>query len=144
MPDYTIETRDDGVRWLVPHRWSRRMSELVASGAADGVELNASKGSWPGGLAFLREVPDLRHLVVIDLQEESVAALQMLTRLETLTLIAYAKTPLDLAEFGRLTKAAIEWRSQYRNLSACTRLIELSLNQYSGTDLSVLAPLKRL
>ena len=141
----TIEKREDGLRWIVVKSgWSREIASLLNSGRADGLELNSSKGSWEDGMPFLREVPGLKHLILIDLQEQDVQAIEELTGLVSLTLSAYATSPLDFGRLAALRKAFIEWRRQYRNISACTNLEELYLNRYWGKDFAALRPLQKL
>lgn len=95
-------------------------------------------------MPFLREVPGLKHLILIDLQEQDVQAIEELTGLESLTLSAYATSPLDFGRLTALRKAFIEWRRQYRNISACANLEELYLNRYWEKDLAALRPLQNL
>lgn len=145
MPKPTIEKREDGLRWVtVESGWTPEIASLIRSGRADGLELNSSKGGWEDGLVFLREVPGLRHLILIDLQERDVHVIERLAGLETLKLSAYASSPLDFARLPALRKAFIEWRRQYRNISACTNLEEVYLNRYWEKDLAGLRPLQKL
>jgi len=141
----TIEKREDGLRWLVvKDGWFDEMARLVNSGRVDGIELNSSKGTWPDGLEFLADVPGLRHLILLDLQEEDVGPIQNLTQLESLNLSTYATSDFDFARLPKLRKAFVEWRKQYRNLSACTNLEELYLNGFWEKDAVALRPLVRL
>jgi Leucine-rich repeat (LRR) protein len=145
MAKPTIETREDGLRWIVVKSgWSPEIANLINSGRADGLELNSAAGSWEDGLPFLRDVPGLKHLILIDLQERDVHLIEELHGLEGLKLSAYATSPLDFARLTALRKAFIEWRRQYRNISACTNLEELYLNRYWCRDLAGLRPLQRL
>lgn len=145
MATPTVEEREDGLRWLVvTEGWSDEIAGLVNSGQVDGIELNSSKGTWPDGLAFVSDVPGLRHLILIDLQERDVSSVQNLTRLESLKLSAYATSDFDFARLPELRKAFVEWRKQYRNLSACRKLEDLYLNRYLEKDLGALRPLARL
>jgi Leucine-rich repeat (LRR) protein len=141
----TIEERDDGVRWIVVKSgWSPEVANLINSGRADGLELNSAAASWEDGLPFLREVPGLKHLILIDLHEQDVHLIEELHGLEGLKLSAYAASPLDFARLTALRKAFIEWRRQYRNISACTNLEELYLNRYWEKDLAALLPLQKV
>jgi Leucine-rich repeat (LRR) protein len=145
MAKPTIETREDGLRWIVVKSgWSPEIANLINSGRADGLELNSAAGSWEDGLPFLRDVPGLKHLILIDLQERDVHLIEELHGLEGLKLSAYATSPLDFARLTALRKAFIEWRRQYRNISTCTNLEELYLNRYWCRDLAGLRPLQRL
>jgi hypothetical protein len=118
---------------------------LVNSGRVDGIELNASKGSWGDGIEFLADdVPHLQHLILINLLERSVEPLQALRELRTLTLSAYATSRLDFANFPALTAAFIEWRKQYGGLDSCTNLEQLYVNKYRDVDLIALQRLNKL
>jgi Leucine-rich repeat (LRR) protein len=140
-----IENREDGLRWIaVKSGWSPEIANLINSGRADGLELNSAAGSWEDGLPFLREVPALKHLILIDLQEQNVQVIEELTGLVSLTLSAYATSPLDFGRLTALRKSFVEWRRQYRNISACTSLEELYLNRYWEKDLAALRPLQKL
>jgi hypothetical protein len=135
----------DGLRWLVvTDGWSRALTDLIDSGQIDGVELNSAKGSWNDSLNFLEDIPKLRHLILIDLAAKDVGSIQGLSRLETLTLSAYATSPLDFSRFPNLKTAFIEWRRSYRNLSACIGLEDLYLNRYSEGNLLVLNPMRQM
>jgi Leucine-rich repeat (LRR) protein len=145
MAKPTIENREDGLGWIVVKSgWSPEIANLINSGRADGLELNSAAGSWEDGLPFLMEVPGLKHLILIDLQEQDVHLIEELHGLEGLKLSAYATSPLDFARLTALSKAFIEWRRQYRNISACTNLEELYLNRYWEKDLAALRPLQKL
>ena len=140
-----IERRGDGLRWLViTDGWSDELANLVNSSGADGIELNSSKGTWADGLAFLSQVPSLKHLIILDLQERGVSPIEGLSRLESLKLSAYATSPLDFAHLKQLQKAFVEWRKQYRNISALSNLQDLYLNRYTERDLAALQSLTKL
>lgn len=145
MANPRIEVREDGLRWLVvTDGWSSALTNLIDSGKVDGVELNSAKGSWDDTLKFLEDVPDLRHLTLIDLAAKDVGSIQGLSRLQTLTLSAYATSTLDFSRFPNLKTAFIEWRRSYRNLSACIGLEDLYLNRYSERSLLALKPMRQM
>src|SRR5437773_1202721 len=132
----------DGLRWLVvEHGWSPEFADLVKSGRVDGIELNASKGEWGEDLGFLREVPALKNLILINLAERDVEPIGALTHLVNLRLSAYAVSPLDFSGLRSLRSCFVEWRKQYLGISACTSLEELYVNRYPARDLGMAATL---
>jgi Leucine-rich repeat (LRR) protein len=145
MANPRVEVREDGLRWLVvTDGWSRALTDLVDSGKVDGVELNSAKGTWDDSLNFLEDIPELRHLILIDLAAKDVRSIQGLSQLETLNLSAYATSPLDFSWLPNLKTAFVEWRRSYRNLSACIGLEDLYLNRYSEQSLLVVKPMRQM
>ena len=139
-----VEERD-GLRWLVvEHGWSSQLTERVNSGRVDGIELNSSKGEWGEDLRFLREVPALRNLVLINLRERDVEPIGALTHLVNLRLSAYAASALDFSRLRSLRYCFVEWRKQYKGISACTGLEDLYVNKYPARDLGMVAAITAL
>jgi hypothetical protein len=145
MANPRVEVHEDGLRWLVvTDGWSKALTDLINSGKVDGIELNSAKGSWDDSLKFLEDIPELRHLILIDLSAKDVLPIQSLSQLETLKLSAYATSPLDLSRLPNLKTAFIEWRRSYRNLSTCIGLEDLYLNRYSEQSLQVVNPMRQM
>jgi len=129
---------------VVTEGWSDQLADLVNSGQVDGVVLSSTNGRWGSGIEFLADVPSLRHLILVNLLERNVEPLQHLTHLQSLTLNAYATSPLDFSYLESLAQAYIEWRPQYRGISSCVNLQDLFLNRYNDQDLRSLTPLTSL
>jgi hypothetical protein len=140
----TFEEGAYGLRAIVRAPWSDRILHLIREREVRELELNHAKG-WAGDdLSFLKELPELEALQVIDFKIESIGPIHALKALRALQVSTYCKTEIAFSQFPRLEECSLEWRPKARSLFECTTLRRLFLNRYDGKDLSDLRQLRNL
>lgn len=124
--------------------WDERFSQQLKNNNILSLELNQAKG-WNGdNIEFLREINNLKCLVIIDYSLKNLSALESLTNLERLTLLTYAETPIDFNKLPNLIECEFEWIHGSGSIFFCAGLQKLMLNCYSGSDFTEIANLYNL
>jgi hypothetical protein len=108
LEEYTIEDGVFGKRLVARAPWSRGMAREAGDVAE--LQLSLSRG-WTGpDLEFLREVPHLLALDVINLRLENTFGIRFLTELRSLKLLTYVETVPDFSALTKLEYLHTDWK----------------------------------
>ena len=94
------------------------------------IELNRSKGWCGEDISFLREMPFLQSIDIIDMQIRDVTPVHHLNNLKRLRLLTYCKTPIDFKAFPDLKDCGLEWRKGCHSIFECESLQKLFINGF--------------
>ena len=129
-----LEDGKYGRRAVVVTAWTKEMALFLLDRHVVELELNDAKGWHGNDLAFLAELPQLRSLIIIDLQIPSVEPIHFLHDLRSLDVLTYCKTEIRFSAFPRLEECGLEWRPKAASLFDCTTLKSLFVNNYKGQN----------
>ena len=123
-----------GVRAVLTGTWTTHLRTLLLDRQVSDLELNDSKG-WRGAdLGFLRDLPHLRALKIIDLRITSIEPIHELHELRAREVITYCNSEIRFSEFPLLRDCSLEWRPRAGSLFGCTTLHSLFLNRFDESD----------
>ena len=129
-----LEDGKYGLRAVVVTAWTKEMAPFLLDRHVAELELNDGKG-WQGNdLELLAELPQLRSLIITDLQIPSVEPIHFLHDLRLLKVMTYCKTEIRFSAFPRLEECVLEWRPKATSLFDCTTLKSLFVNNYKGQN----------
>lgn len=108
------------------------------------LHLNPARGWSDTGIDFLREVPWLDGLKILDLTIEDISVIHTLPRLRDLSIETYCLTPLDFSCWPELQSCVLYWRAGSESLFDARSLKTLFIHRYDGKSLSSLKALSGL
>ena len=123
--------------------WNSLMLSVLLSSNIRELELNWGKG-WKGEVEFLRRLPDLRSLTLIDRVLDHIEPVHVLHRLLDLKLLTYSDSPVDFDSFPELQTLDFEWIKGSNSLFNRESLRSLSVNSYKGKSSAPFGKLTRL
>lgn len=92
----------------------------------DGISLNPYKGFKTKDISFLREIPNLKRLIVSDEVTTDLSVVNDLVNLEYL-LIGKSKTAIDFGNLAKLTEFRGDWSKKLKNLDKSRSLTKIAL-----------------
>lgn len=135
---YRIERDNDGDTLVVTDSWTDGISQLLAEGRADGLDLNYAKGFKDTDLGILRDWP-LKRLTVLARTIKDLSPVSRLAgTLEVLSVQTAPNALIDLGTFPALTTLAAEWSQIRSSVSGAQRLRDLMVRAYDESDLTAL------
>jgi hypothetical protein len=143
--EFDITQGTYGPRLTLHSAWSPGAAKAVAKRGVAELELNYAKG-WRSGcdLSFLRDVPDLLALVVIDREIRNVSDVHVLKQLRALDINTMCDSEIDFSSFAQLDDVSLEWRPMARSLFGCVTLRRVFINNGDFGSLDVFRRLNRL
>jgi len=99
------------------------------------LELNQAKGWKRCDLSFLRELPGLQALTIIDMGIRDVSGVHFLHELRYIDINTYCKTEIDFSAFPMIEEACLEWRTKAKSIFEAETLRRVFINNYVGEDL---------
>jgi hypothetical protein len=133
-----------GTRAIVTGEWSPAVGEAIVGAGATELELNEAKG-WRGAeLQFLRLLPSLRELTILDHTIGDIEPIHFLGRLERVRIDTYCKTAIRFECFPNLRWCYLHWRRGAESLFRQEALEEVIVSLAPVTDLRALAAMRRL
>jgi hypothetical protein len=133
-----------GVRAIIRSEWQEPFLQMLIEKEIKELELNTGKG-WKGeNVQFLRFLPGLKLLIILDQSLKSIEPVHFLTKLRSINISAYCKTPLDFTVFTDLTDCGFEWIKGSDALFNCIKLKTLGINNYDKTSSDSFARLVNL
>ncbi len=143
-PAFTLESGPYGTRAVVQRYWEDAfIPDIVSSGAVE-LELNHAKGWGGSDLEFLRKLPHLRSLEVLDFRIPSVEPVHALHELRSLKILTYCKTPIRFEAFEQLEDCSMHWRSRCESLFEMRTLRSLFVYGYPKKSFEPFARLRSL
>jgi len=136
-----------GARAVLTAPWSDSLMLLLEQHGVVEIELNMAKGWMGNDLSFLKRLPHLKALEVLDLRPslKSIEPIHALHALKSLGVTTYCPTKIDFAAFPLLEECSLEWgKRECQSLFACTSLKNLFVNRYPGDSITPFTRLSSL
>jgi hypothetical protein len=135
MEGLILEQGEYGRRAVITAPWRDEMTRALVEAGIVELELNDGKG-WRGeDLSFLKLLPQLQSLKILDLKIRRIDEVHSLPGLRELELITYCDTGIRFSTFPHLQRCSLEWRKGASSLFECLSLRELFVNNYDGKDI---------
>lgn len=132
---YRIERDYNGDTLIVTEAWTDRISQLLAEGRVDGLDLNYAKGFKNTDLAVLENWP-LKRLKILALTTKDLSHVSRLAgTLEELSVQTAPHALIDLEAFPALTTLSAEWGQIRSSVREAPRLRDLMVRSYDESDL---------
>lgn len=143
--DFHVVRGKYGPRMSLFTSWSKEIERKIKRKGIVELELNYAKG-WKRDkdLWFLKKVPNLLAVEIIDWNIQDVSAIHDLRSLRLLKVFTYCNTEIDFTFFPEIEDVSLEWRPKVRSLFACSGLKKLFINHYPGKSLEDFAKLCNL
>jgi hypothetical protein len=103
-----IEEGTYGPRAVVAGGPSDQIVTCLLQNRVAELELNDGKGWRDNDLSFLRRLPDLKSLTIIDLSIRSIHEIHSLHNLRALNITTYCDTEIQFSAFTALEECALE------------------------------------
>lgn len=131
MSNITFENSFYGTRVIINGFWDDSYIDLINKKNVDEIELNDGKG-WNGeSVDFLKNFPNLKSLIIIDLRIKSIDSIYYLKKLNNLELITYCKDSINFQTFPELERCNFEWIRHSESLFELSKLKSLFINNYT-------------
>ena len=130
---------------LVPtSHWHPSMREHILSSGITELYLNYARG-WSGeSIAFLKTLPFLRALRIVDWRLQDDTPISELEELEYLQLNTLCKNNLDFSRLVRLTRCSLHWRKSAQSLFESNSVRELLVDRFTQKTAEPFARLKSI
>ncbi|MVM32441.1 hypothetical protein GO755_20520 [Spirosoma sp. HMF4905] len=133
-----------GPKAVIKSKWHESFLDEILSKEVKELEINDGKG-WNGDdVNFLKYLPELESLTLIDLTLKSVEPVHFLENLIRLELITYSKTPVFFGLFPKLLDCGFEWITGSDSLFERRNLKKLYINNLKKNDSSIFSSLANL
>jgi hypothetical protein len=133
-----------GIKATLKGSWDDKYSEFLIEKNVQELELNTGKG-WRGeNIDFLKHLPRLKSLIIIDFKIKSIEAVQTQSELIKLHLSTYCKKTIDFNAFPNLISCSFEWIKGAESLFKVTTLKRLTINRYGNNNVDDFSNLNNL
>lgn len=129
---------------LVQGTWSSDITAYMLSNDLRGLYLNYTKGWKCDSYAFLKELPWLTLLDIIDVPIADAASICNLTSLTHLSIQAQINGSADFGALEQLRQCHITWRRGVKGIFDCCSLEKLDIRGVKDAELAGLARLRSL
>ncbi len=141
---YVIVPGRYGPELVLTAAWDDSLEEVIRKNSIVGLELNYAKGWTDRKVDFLRGLPHLKSLKVIDWKIASVDEVNLLHELRELQISTYCKTKIDFSGLTHLVHLNLEWRTGCDGLFALPDLRYLFINRLPANKAPLLGKLVQL
>lgn len=133
-----------GIKAIIKGVWQDTYLKLLLYKGVQELELNDSKG-WRGdNVDFLKLLPDLKSLIIIDFSIKSIEPIHNLSGLLKLEISTYCKTPINFNAFPKLVECGFEWIKGSDSLFEASSIQRLFINSYDKKSSDVFSKLFNL
>lgn len=130
MSEIEFEQGQFGPKATIRVAWHDSLLIMLIDRDIRELELNIGKG-WRGRqIEFLKELPQLRSLTILDQTLNLIDPVHSLHELVNLHLETYSDVPVDFSAFPSLTDCWFEWIKGSDTLFDCKGLKSLGINSY--------------
>lgn len=133
-----------GIKAIIKGGWQDTYFKLILDKGVQELELNDAKGWCGKDVDFLKFIPNLKSLIIIDYRIKSIDAVHSLSGLVKLRLHTYSKNPVNFSCFPELEQCDFEWINGSESLFECVRLTRLGLNRLDKSSSSIFSKLIHL
>jgi hypothetical protein len=119
-----------GTKAVIKGQWHDAFLKLFKETGVQELELNDGKG-WRGdNLDFLKNLTNLKSIIIIDLGIKSIDAVHSLIELEKLEISTYSNTSINFNAFPKLVDCSFEWSNGSASLFEMVSIKKLFINNY--------------
>lgn len=129
---------------MIQGAWTPDIAAHMSSNEIRGLYLNHARGWECTSYAFLRDLPWLRLLDIIDLPIEDLSSVSELHSLTHLSLQAQITGPVDFAALEQLRQCHFTWWRGARGIFECSSLEKLDIRSVKDAELAGLSQLQNL
>jgi len=143
---WRMEEGELGARLVATGPWSGEALQAAHGEDVVELELNYAKG-WKGqGVEFLREVPQIRGLIIADWNIRDISPVHDLHDLRLLRLSTHCKTDLEFSSWPQLEEIYLDvWRAGASSMMDHQGIQRVFINKWGvGRDLESFSSMKRL
>lgn len=140
----SIQHGDRPERWVLHGAWQAEYAARIRRSGILALEINPARGFVGEDLEFLKDIPELEILEVIDHHLVDDTGVGHCETLQRLVLNTYAKTSPDFSRLSQLTDLYIEWRQAASAVYDQVQYKRLRIQSFPETDLSALRALTGL
>lgn len=143
-PMHIIEEGRVGPVLVLTGPWGPDAEAMMKDNRLFGLMINYARG-WSGDdIDFVKELPFLRELIIIDWNIDNVSPVEYLHELRAIQISTYCKTPLDFSNFPHLEDCGLRWRKGADSVFERDSLRRLFLSAYDGEHSAPFSGLRRL
>jgi len=133
-----------GTKAVVKGLWQDAYVKLLLDKNVQEIELNDGKGWCGENVDFLRLIPNLKSLILIDFSIKSIEAIHSLSELVKLEISTYCKAPINFNAFPNLVECGFEWIKGSDSLFEASSIQKLFINTYDKKNSDVFSKLFNL
>ncbi|MEJ1181332.1 hypothetical protein [Pseudarthrobacter sp. CCNWLW247] len=137
--EYELEHSDVGVDLVVKGPWTSACQDVIATGTADGLVLNAAFGFSEPNLGFIDAWPITRLKVLARNISDLSPVYRLSGTLRELDVLTAPPASLDLSRLPKITSLGADWGQVSDTLSTLEELKTVFLRHFSSTDLKTFA-----
>lgn len=142
--DIEFENGVLGTKAIIKGFWQDVYLKLLLEKKVQELELNDGKG-WRGeNVDFLRSLPNLKSLTIIDFSIKSINAVHSLSELVKLELSTYSKDFINFRAFPKLIECSFEWIKGSDSLFEVSSIQKLFINNYDKKKCDFFSKLSHL
>lgn len=133
-----------GIKAIIKGVWQDTYLKLLFKKEVQELELNEGKGWHGDNLDFLKFIPNLKSIIIIDFSIQSIQPIHSLISLTHLRLLTNCKKPINFMSFPELEYCDFEWIKGSESLFECKRLKGLGINRFNNKSSALFANLNDL
>lgn len=142
--NYSIDENKYGKEMILHSEWDGSLVDFMQHNNIKGLYLNYAKGWENHDLSFLKKLPFIESLKIIDLNIKDISYIHYLRNLKSLLIDTYDKTEIDFLKFPQLEECMFGWRPKAKTLFECNTLRLVSISNYTSKDTNEFAKLINL
>lgn len=133
-----------GNKAILKSEWQISFENYFNENNIKELELNSSFG-WSGqSLDFLKKIPSLKSLSIIDFQINDISEIHCQTKLKEINISTYCKTKIDFEKFPELENCFFEWREGSESIFNQLNLKKLHINNFNSKEINLISNLTSL
>jgi len=133
-----------GTKAIIKGLWQDSYLKLLKDKNTQELELNDGKGWRGANVDFLRLLPNLKSLIIIDFTIKSIESIHTLSGLINLDISTYSKEPINFRAFPNLVECSFEWIKGSDSLFELSNIQKLFINNYNKKNSDVFSKLINL
>lgn len=139
-----FENGSFGTKASIKGIWKDVYLKLLLEKDVQELELNDGKG-WHGeNIDFLKFLPNLKSIIIIDFSIKSIEPIHFLSELLKLEISTYSKNPINFKAFPNLIECGFEWIKGSDSLFEMSSIKKLFINNYDKKSSEVFSKLLNL
>jgi Leucine-rich repeat (LRR) protein len=144
MNDIEFLSGERGIKAVLHTEWRESFLDILLEKQTMELELNDGKGWFGKTIEFLKELPQLKSLIILRLPLESIEPVHYLSNLIDLQLSTYSDVPVNFDAFPKLENCGFEWIKGSESLFESKSLKRLGLNRFKKKSSQLFSKLENL
>jgi Leucine-rich repeat (LRR) protein len=139
-----IEQGKYGTKAILHSGWEDAFISFFNENNVVELYLNCAFGWNDDNLFFLRKIPNLLSFKILNYKIKSLEGIESLSKLKSLDVLTYAKTPVIFSNFPQLETCGFEWIKGSDSIFESVNLKKLFINSYDKKSCDVFSKLINL